>query len=202
MLRHIISFLCAIKIKLLLSVFDMKWYILALTCIFSQQIMVDRLQESGRKFTAYMTSDGSEISLHNTCTLKSPLILLDVITNPWFVIVTGLSTSFAASDQIASVQLPPSLFDQFGDSEDHIGLVFTVYAEPVLFPLANTTQTRSEIRSPVIGAVVAGAAPIDNLIEPVEIGLTHLMENNVSVFQCPAMFHTETHNPSSLPESR
>ena len=79
------------------------------------------------------------------------------------------------------VQLPPSLFNQFGGTGDLVGLVFTVYAEPVLFPLATTTRTRSEIRSPVISATVAGAAPIDNLIEPVEIGLTLLMENNASV---------------------
>ena len=113
-------------------------------------------------------------------------MLLDVITIPWFVVVTGLSTSPAASDRIASIQLPPSLFDQFGDTEDHIGLVFTVYTDPVLFPFANTTQTRSEIHSPVIGAIVAGAAPIDDLTEPVEIGLALFMKNNASVCQCSA----------------
>ena len=62
---------------------------------------------------------------------------------------------------------------------EDVGLVFSVYEDPVLFPIASGIPPSREIRSSVIGALVAGANRIDNLTEPVTVHLT--LSNNISV---------------------
>ena len=79
-------------------------------------------------------------------------------------------------DQIASIELPPEVFQGL---LTRAGLVFTVYNNSVLFPIGNPNENRS-IRSPVIGALVAGQNPLDDLTDPVQINLTLSQLSNVS----------------------
>ena len=82
--------------------------------------------------------------------------------------------------QIASIELPPSLFEKINVVNTSVGIVFTVYEEPVLFPLADGTPPNLKIRSPVIGAQLGGILTIENLTEPVEIFLQLLVDQSVS----------------------
>ena len=80
-------------------------------------------------------------------------------------------------DQIASIELPPEVFQGLMTRAD---LVFTVYNNSVLFPIGNADDNRS-IRSPVIGALfVAGQNPLDDLKDPVRINLTLFQLSKVS----------------------
>ena len=80
-----------------------------------------------------------------------------------------------SEDQIASIELPPEVFQGFNT---RAGLVFTIYNNSVLFPIGNANENRS-IRSPVIGALVAGQNPLNNLTDPVQINLTLSQLSNV-----------------------
>ena len=96
-------------------------------------------------------------------------------------------TSPAVSEdenRIASIQLPSSLFEQVGGANTSIGLVFTLYLEPVLFPLADDTPSNSEIRTPVIGALLGGIPTVENLTQPVTIVLKLQTDEIVNFLTC------------------
>ena len=52
-----------------------------------------------------------------------------------------------------------------------IGLVFSFFETPVLFPLPNGTRRDVQIRSSVIGALLGGVPTIIDLVNPVNITL-------------------------------
>ena len=64
------------------------------------------------------------------------------------------------------ISLPRSLFDRI--NKTNVGLVFSQYKTPVLFPLTNDSKNVSEIVSSVVAASVAGEN-ITNLSEPITI---------------------------------
>ena len=85
-------------------------------------------------------------------------------------------------NQIASLTLPASLFEEgavlnSGLVGDGVGLVFTAFSSPVLFPLANGTRSTVEIRSSIIGALIGGLPTIRNLSDPVVIFLEISLDN-------------------------
>ena len=82
----------------------------------------------------------------------------------------GPGDSLESDDDISSVSLPPSLFEnlRMKSSADNVGLVFTSYSNDILFPLAlNTSDTF--IGSSVLGVTVVSDQPVQNLKEPVVI---------------------------------
>lgn len=82
-------------------------------------------------------------------------------------------------NRVGSIQLPQYLFQNLSSIQNNItGLVFTIYINSSLFPIANISQDRS-IRSPVVGALVAGQNPVEDLTNPVLIDLTLSHNNDV-----------------------
>lgn len=81
-------------------------------------------------------------------------------------------------NRVGSIQLPQYLFQNLSIQKNITGLVFTIYINSSLFPIANISQDRS-IRSPVIGALVAGQNPVEDLTNPVLIDLTLSQKNDV-----------------------
>ena len=77
------------------------------------------------------------------------------------------------NEEIASVFLPPELFDLLEDV-DEVGLIFAVYENAALFPLPEGSSENDTIGSPVLGASVAGRTFVA-LEEPVII-LLHLFD--------------------------
>ena len=55
--------------------------------------------------------------------------------------------------------------------DDGVGVVVSVYETSLLFPLANGTRPRVEIRTPVIGALIGGVPSVSGLTDPVVITL-------------------------------
>ena len=96
------------------------------------------------------------------------------------VVVVGFTASDNATsaDPVAAIHLPPEVFQGLG-RDMNPGLVFTIYINSVLFPVGNSSGTRL-IRSPVIGAFVAGQDPPKNLSNPVQIILLLVPESDVS----------------------
>ena len=76
---------------------------------------------------------------------------------------------------LASIELPGSLFDMVRVTNSSvgggIGLVFSFFETPVLFPLPNGTRRDIQIRSSVIGALLGGVPSIIDLVNPVNITL-------------------------------
>ena len=76
---------------------------------------------------------------------------------------------------LASIQLPGSLFNMDKVTNSNvgggIGLVFSFFETPVLFPLPNGTQRDVEIRSSIIGALLGGTGSVTDLVDPVIITL-------------------------------
>ena len=76
---------------------------------------------------------------------------------------------------LASIQLPQSLFSTGAVTNSSagggVGLVFTFYETPVLFPLPNGTRADLQIRSAVIGALIGGVPNVSNLSDPIVISL-------------------------------
>ena len=66
--------------------------------------------------------------------------------------------------QVGRIFLPGSLF-----TRPNVGLFFSLYSTPVLFPLANGSREFDTIASPVIAATVTGGKAIANLSEPITI---------------------------------
>lgn len=92
-----------------------------------------------------------------------------------------LGESSLDSGSMASVSLPPSLFQTIDDDVgDSIGIFFALYSAPTLFPLrvslleeaeaANSTF-RTVVSSPVVAATVGPGQEFNNLVMPVEIDL-------------------------------
>ena len=82
------------------------------------------------------------------------------------------------NENIVSISLPPTLFELAGGDEADVGLAFTFYESPNLFPLANGTRSSGVIvGSSVIGALVAGKTEVVDLEDPVRIILT--LQQNV-----------------------
>ena len=101
----------------------------------------------------------------------------------YIVVVGSTATDNATSvDPVAAIHLPPEVFQRLGRDMDP-GLVFTVYINSVLFPVGNSSGIRL-IRSPVIGAFVAGQDPPKNLSNPVQIFLVLVPESDVSSTSC------------------
>ena len=99
-------------------------------------------------------------------------------------------------NQIASLALPASLFEEGAVLNslvgDGVGLVFTAFSSPVLFPLANGTRPSVEIRSPIIGALIGGLSTIRNLSDPVaivlEVSLDNVSWNSGHMYMCYTMY--------------
>lgn len=72
---------------------------------------------------------------------------------------------------MASVMLPPELFQDIGDPEgDSVGVIFALYMEPTLFPIRplvrmenDTPPLRSEAASPVVAATVGAGLEFSEL---------------------------------------
>lgn len=94
-------------------------------------------------------------------------------------IVSSESNSDDFINQIASMQLPPSLFRVVNTSI--VGLVSTVYENSILFPLANGSRPNTEIRTSVIGVLLSGVPALRDLPDPVEINLL-LTTGSVSIY--------------------
>ena len=87
--------------------------------------------------------------------------------------LSSLENTSIANISNASIEIPPIAFNGTGGN---VGVFFTRYSTPILFPLAvpNGTldnETNDTIDSVVIAATVAGME-ISNLPEPVVITLT------------------------------
>lgn len=112
--------------------------------------------------------------------------------------ITGRSRPNEGEDSIsdalpiASIRLPPELFQgPTKNSDTAAGLVFTVYTNSTLFPLANTSDIppNRSIRTPVIGAIAVGQNETNNLTEPVLIDLKLLRQNDVSTLSLLTVFN-------------
>lgn len=113
---------------------------------------------------------------------KTKMCLCSIIIVALFL-NTALSGTTDMNQQIqnrvGSIQLPSDLFHKFPSIQNNItGLVFTVYINSSLFPAVHITQNRS-IRSPVIGALVAGKYQVEALSNPVLVDLTLSHNNDV-----------------------
>lgn len=81
---------------------------------------------------------------------------------------------------LGSIHLPSDLFQRLSSTENiATGLVFTIYINSSLFPIASDTPQNRLIRSLVIGALVAGQDPVEDLIEPVLVNLTLSRDRDV-----------------------
>ena len=69
----------------------------------------------------------------------------------------------------ASISLPPSLFAELENATE-VGVGFTFYETPALFPLPEGSPSNLTIGSSVIGALVGGQS-FSNLRDPVTIFL-------------------------------
>ena len=73
------------------------------------------------------------------------------------------------------IELPASLFQQFGDQYSSIGIFFGLYETATLFPTGGTTSNSesrtTEIYSQVLAATVGHNLTIQNLESPVTISL-------------------------------
>ena len=89
----------------------------------------------------------------------------------------GAGNDAAESENVVSISLPPSLFELASDDDSDVGLAFTFYESPNLFPLANGTRSSGVVvGSSVIGALVAGKTEVVDLEEPVRITLILLQD--------------------------
>ena len=74
---------------------------------------------------------------------------------------------------LASIRLPESLFSNDRVTNNSVGggvgLVFSFFETPVLFPLANGTRADLQIRTSVIGALIGGIPTISDLLDPIII---------------------------------
>ena len=73
---------------------------------------------------------------------------------------------------LASIQLPESLFSNnrvTNNPVGGVGLVFSFFETPVLFPLANGTRADLQIRTSVIGTLIGGIPTISDLLDPIII---------------------------------
>ena len=76
------------------------------------------------------------------------------------------------------LMLPPEVLDQNSEQEE-VGLFFSFYSSPILFPLANGSSVNDTVGSSVIAASVAGMQ-ISNLDNPVQFSLEILNDIVVS----------------------
>ena len=105
---------------------------------------------------------------------RPPMITYYIYTTSIFTELSIMPSTNNSENQIASIQLPASLFEETavlnsGVVGDGIGLVFTAYSSPVLFPLANGSRPSVEVRSSIIGALLGGLPVIRNLTDPIVI---------------------------------
>ncbi|CAI7989315.1 Adhesion G-protein coupled receptor G4, partial [Geodia barretti] len=86
----------------------------------------------------------------------------------------GITTLPGVTDGVlASIQLPGSLFSTDRVTNNSVGrgvgLVFSFFETPVLFPLANGTRADLQIRTSVIGTLIGGIPNISDLLDPIII---------------------------------
>ena len=87
----------------------------------------------------------------------------------------GISTISSTMSEpeavLASIQLPETLFGTDSVTNKSVGggvgLVFSFFETPVLFPLPNGTRMDLQIRSAVIGALLGGIPTITDLDDPI-----------------------------------
>ena len=124
------------------------------------------LQREGRYFNVKSGSEGAFI----------PYIISHILL-PIVLLYTGIITSSKSGTEgiTASIQLPGSLFNTpnvtASEVGDGLGLVFSFFATSALFPLPNETDSNFEIRSSVIGALLAGVPVVAGLSDPIMITL-------------------------------
>ncbi|CAI8022065.1 Adhesion G-protein coupled receptor G4 [Geodia barretti] len=86
----------------------------------------------------------------------------------------GINTTSGVTDGVlASIQLPESLFSNDRVTNNPVGggvgLVFSFFETPVLFPLTNGTRADLQIRTSVIGALIGGIPTTSDLLDPIII---------------------------------
>ena len=88
-------------------------------------------------------------------------------------LIISESEMIPSENLTAAIQLPESLFmmTSVNSTDDGVGVVVSVYETSLLFPLANGTRPRVEIRTPVIGALIGGVPSVSGLTDPVVITL-------------------------------
>ena len=94
--------------------------------------------------------------------------------------------SATMEEQTTSILLPPSLFNTIDVPQ--AGIFFSFYETPVLFPLAEVSNSTNVTVSSVVSATVAGAN-IQNLADPViivlklteQVGLCEFLTANSSL---------------------
>ena len=95
---------------------------------------------------------------------------------------SGGFTSEAAGElpenAVASVALPPELFNDVDVSRDPVGVFFALYSEPTLFPVRqpertenDTSSLRSEVASSVVASTVGPGLDFSSIYPPVVINL-------------------------------
>ena len=106
---------------------------------------------------------------------------------PIVLLYTGIiqTSSKSGTEGItASIQLPGTLFNTSNVTASEVGeglgLVFSFFATSVLFPLPNETDSNFEIRSSVIGALLAGVPVVTGISDTISITF-QLHIDNVSL---------------------
>ncbi len=93
-------------------------------------------------------------------------------------------TSPPNSIAIPTISVPGTVFERINDTNS-TGLVFTLYEEPTLFPVRNSTNnsaTRTVVGSRIIAATIAERnTSFEDLSEPVVILLPLEISEEVSV---------------------
>lgn len=92
-----------------------------------------------------------------------------------------------ADNQVASIALPPNLFQEITD-RTQVGVFFGLYNESTLFPVRTREDVASAVPdrttivgSPIIAATVGPGLSFNNLQPPVEVNLRIPTEINGSV---------------------
>lgn len=86
-----------------------------------------------------------------------------------------------SSDQLASIDLPLSLFEQI-TNHSLIGLFYGLYSDPTLFPVGVQDSKLTEIVSPVLATTVGPNINFENLQDPVTV-LLRIKKTDQKVIQ-------------------
>lgn len=120
------------------------------------------LQQEGKRLFATRGSEGIKIIIMKLKKYEVPFH-------------TGINIGSLTESVSAAIELPGSLFGDASVTASAVGgglgLVFSFYDTAVLFPLPHETHSDFEIRTPVIGALLADAPAIAGLADPIIVTL-------------------------------
>ena len=108
------------------------------------------------------------------------------------------SAESLAPEELGTALLPSSLFTQIESSAGEVGIFFTFYESPTLFPIAgeldipNEDGIMSQVGSPVVAATVSmgGQTEFSNLTDPVIVVL-RLNPGVRVVYSCTLTVHLD-----------